>query len=123
MAALDKLSIDTPEQVALDFALASIGSRFLALAVDTLIQAAATIALAAVGFGLIVAFSLAFDNLSPWILAAAFLVYFLIYQGYFAVFEAARDFSEIALNERPGGSMSPFWDPPTVTSTPHSSWR
>lgn len=89
MAALDKLSIDTPEQVALDFALASIGSRFLALAVDTLIQAAATIALAAVGFGAIVAFSLAFNSLNPWILAAALLIYFLIYQGYFAVFEAA----------------------------------
>jgi uncharacterized RDD family membrane protein YckC len=89
VAALDKLSIDTPEQVALDFALASIGSRFLALAVDTLIQAAATIALVAVGFGALVAFSLAFDQLNPWILAAAFLIYFLIYQGYFAVFEAA----------------------------------
>ena len=89
MAALDKLSIDTPEQVALDFALASIGSRFLALAVDTLIQAAALIALAAAGLGLLAAFSLAFGNLNPWILAAAFLIYFLIYQGYFAVFEAA----------------------------------
>ena len=52
MAALDKLSIDTPEQVALDFALASIGSRFLALAVDTLIQTGATLLL--VLFGLLV---------------------------------------------------------------------
>lgn len=88
MAALDKLSIDTPEQVALDFALASIGSRFLALAVDTLIQTGATVALAAVGFGLLIAFSLAFERFSPWILAAAFLIYFLIYQAYFAIFEA-----------------------------------
>jgi len=39
------------------------------------------------------------------------------------VFEAAIAFSEMALNERPGGSISPFWDPPTVTSTPHSSCR
>ena len=30
---------------------------------------------------------------------------------------------EIALNDRPGGSMRPFCEPPTVTSTPHSSWR
>ena len=28
-----------------------------------------------------------------------------------------------ALNDRPGGSISPFWLPATVTSTPHSSWR
>ncbi len=28
-----------------------------------------------------------------------------------------------ALNASPGGSMSPFWDPATVTSTFHSSCR
>jgi len=27
------------------------------------------------------------------------------------------------LKERPGGNISPFCDPATVTSTPHSSWR
>src|SRR5262249_62054793 len=41
----------------------------------------------------------------------------------FEVFEAASALSLIALNDRPGGSISPFWAPPTVTSTPHSSWR
>ena len=30
---------------------------------------------------------------------------------------------EIALNASPGGSIKPFCEPPTVTSTPHSSWR
>ena len=89
MAALDKLSIDTPEQVALDFALASIGSRFLALAVDTLIQAAATAGLIALGIGLVAAFTVSFGSLNPWFLAALFLAYFLIYNAYFAVFEAA----------------------------------
>ena len=38
---------------------------------------------------------------------------------------ANRDsaFCDIALNDRPGGSMRPFWEPATVTSTPHSSMR
>ena len=44
-------------------------------------------------------------------------------RGSFADLFAASAFSEVALNERPGGSMSPFCEPPTVTSTPHSSWR
>ena len=38
-------------------------------------------------------------------------------------FAAARARSEIALNERPGGSIRPFCEPATVTSTPHSSAR
>ena len=88
MAALDKLSIDTPEQVALDFALASIGSRFLALAIDTLIQAAATIALIALGLGLLSLVSVNLQAAGPWLLAGLFLSYFLIYNAYFAVFEA-----------------------------------
>ena len=38
MTAPDQLSIETPEQVALEFPLAGVGSRFLALAIDTLLQ-------------------------------------------------------------------------------------
>ena len=34
----DKLTIETPEQIPLEFPLAGIGSRFLAIAMDTLIQ-------------------------------------------------------------------------------------
>src|ERR1700752_4901200 len=40
---LDKLIIDTPEQVQLEFPLAGIGSRFMALFVDSLIQLVAVI--------------------------------------------------------------------------------
>ena len=36
---------------------------------------------------------------------------------------AASAFSLTALKPRPGGSIRPFCEPPTVTSTPHSSWR
>jgi uncharacterized RDD family membrane protein YckC len=35
---IDQLRIDTPEQIALELPLAGIGSRFLALAIDTVIQ-------------------------------------------------------------------------------------
>jgi hypothetical protein len=47
-------------------------------------------------------------------------------QNAFGSFEpcaAASALSLSALNDMPGGSISPFCAPPTVTSTPHSSWR
>ena len=40
MHATDQLKIDTPEQIALELPVAGIGSRFLAMAVDSLVQAA-----------------------------------------------------------------------------------
>src|ERR1700758_4176406 len=39
------------------------------------------------------------------------------------VFAASSALSLTALNDMPGGSIRPFCAPPTVTSTPHSSWR
>ena len=45
MAAPDKLIIDTPEQIALEYTLAGPGSRFLALAVDTVLQVLALLTL------------------------------------------------------------------------------
>src|SRR3954468_8179822 len=39
------------------------------------------------------------------------------------VLPAASALALIALNDNPGGSMSPFCEPATVTSTPHSSCR
>ena len=88
MAALDKLSIDTPEQVALDFSLASIGSRFLALAVDSLIQGGvfAVIFLLAALATFISGRSI--DTVGDWAMAIVILAWFLINQGYFALFEA-----------------------------------
>ena len=43
--------------------------------------------------------------------------------GICEVFAAASALSLTALNDMPGGSISPFCAPPIVTSTPHSSWR
>jgi uncharacterized RDD family membrane protein YckC len=85
----DKLTIETPEQTSLEFAIAGIGSRFLALALDTVIQAA-------VSTVLILAFALSFALLptgrfalsQQWIVAILVLVIFSFYYGYFALFEA-----------------------------------
>lgn len=84
---LDKLIIDTPEQVQLEFPLAGIGSRFMALFVDSLIQFVAFfllfILLAILGAGF--AFT---PELGKWGLAIYILGSFLLYWGYFAIFEA-----------------------------------
>ena len=45
----DKLTIETPEQIPLEFPLAGIGSRFLAAAVDSLVQLVVALALLVVG--------------------------------------------------------------------------
>ena len=44
-------------------------------------------------------------------------------RGRSASSDAARAFSLTALKLRPGGSIRPFCEPATVTSTRHSSWR
>jgi uncharacterized RDD family membrane protein YckC len=85
--ALEKLNIDTPEQVALEFSLATIGSRFLAVAIDTIIQIACAIVLllvVAAGIWATGALGLA---ARPWVLAVLVIGGFVIYYGYFAVFE------------------------------------
>jgi uncharacterized RDD family membrane protein YckC len=84
----DKHTIDTPEQLRLDFAVAGIGSRFLALAIDTLIQMAvavvAIIVLAMVGVSGALALR---GQSSVWLLALISVLFFLLFFGYFAFFE------------------------------------
>jgi uncharacterized RDD family membrane protein YckC len=85
----DQLQIDTPEQIALELPLAGIGSRFLGLTIDTLLQ-----------FVLYVtgAFAFAFAGFvgigrylrwipANWVPAVAILFVFCVYWGYFAFFE------------------------------------
>jgi uncharacterized RDD family membrane protein YckC len=84
----DKHTIETPEQLRLDFPVAGIGSRFLALAIDTLIQLAAVI-IGGIGFGLILSISrpASLRSSQIWIVAAAAFAFFLVFFGYFAIFE------------------------------------
>lgn len=90
MQSSDTLKIDTPEQIALEMPIAGLGSRFLALAIDTLAQfilyaLAITIVLLAGFFNLLGNANFA----SPWFVAGVVLVLFCVYWGYFAVFEIA----------------------------------
>ncbi|HVC00225.1 MAG TPA: RDD family protein [Candidatus Dormibacteraeota bacterium] len=87
MASPDKLTIETPEQTSLEFSLAGIGSRFLALATDTAIQIVFLLVLVTAAFSLIPVARLA-GMLSLWAIAGLIIGAFLIYEGYFAFFEA-----------------------------------
>jgi uncharacterized RDD family membrane protein YckC len=82
----DKLTIETPEQTVVEFEVAGVGSRFLALAYDTLLQI-----LVGVGLLLIlVVAGIAMPNSARsgvWFLAFVVLAYFVLYFGYFAIFE------------------------------------
>jgi uncharacterized RDD family membrane protein YckC len=92
VAAPEKLTIETPEQITVEFPLAGIGSRFLAIAFDTLLQAAAAAGLVLVGLvggALARASGVATPpSASVWLLALLIFVWFVIYTGYFAVFES-----------------------------------
>ncbi len=86
----DQLSIETPEQVALEFPVAGIGSRFVALLLDHLIQFGIFLVL-----GLVVVAVMAAAGRhgtetmgGKWFLAGIIFTLFLIFWGYFAFFEA-----------------------------------
>jgi uncharacterized RDD family membrane protein YckC len=87
MSSVDKLTIETPEQTLLEFPLAGIGSRFLAIALDTLLQFAAYIVL-----GLIAAL-LSTEGFLPtlgkqWGVAIVIFLAFMVQFGYYTTFEA-----------------------------------
>jgi uncharacterized RDD family membrane protein YckC len=82
-----KLTIDTPEQTALEYPIAGLGSRFLAILADTAIQFA-------LGFFVVIGASILgaglskFGGLGPqWIAGLMVFLIFLLYSGYFALFE------------------------------------
>jgi uncharacterized RDD family membrane protein YckC len=83
----DKLTIETPEQTALDFAVAGIGSRFLAIAYDVLIQFLVGLIvgiLGSIALGVVFAGS---PRAGIWVIAILGLFYFALYFGYYAIFE------------------------------------
>jgi len=88
-----QLTIDTPEQVSIRFPIAGMGSRFLAILIDTLLQVAAYGALVLV-FILVLSAAPkgAAGELSrageKWLVAGLILVHFVMYWGYFTLFEA-----------------------------------
>ena len=88
MDSIDQLSIDTPEQIALELPLAGIGSRFLAVAIDTLIQTVIYLIVGFIFLSTLPAGSSVFTFV-PRLLGPALAVFvlFAIYWGYFAFFE------------------------------------
>jgi uncharacterized RDD family membrane protein YckC len=84
---VDKLTIETPEQTALDFHVAGIGSRFIALALDTLVQTGVAIIGGIAGVFGIAGVTKYWPKSSMWGAALMILFYFLLYFGYFAIFE------------------------------------
>ena len=90
----ETLIIETPERVPLEFALASIGNRFLAVAIDHLIQYLAIfiVAWAFISFsGLGGSFGSSarglIEEMPKWTLAILIIVIFLLFSGYFVLFE------------------------------------
>jgi uncharacterized RDD family membrane protein YckC len=86
-----QLYIDTPEQVELQFAVAGIGSRFVAVLLDHLIQFAIfwiEVLLLYVISKLFPALEHQLDNAGKWTLAIVIFLNFCLVWGYFALFEA-----------------------------------
>jgi uncharacterized RDD family membrane protein YckC len=89
LATEEVLIIETPERVPLHFALASIGNRFIACAIDHAIQAL-VLGLIAIAAAVLASFSIFEQSLSSapkWVYAVMVLLLFLIFAGYFAFFE------------------------------------
>lgn len=89
----ESLIIETPERVQLEFALASIGNRFIAVAIDHFIQYLAIFALALIVAGLsgssagIDIPDGALGELPKWTIALLVFGIFLIFASYFILFE------------------------------------
>jgi uncharacterized RDD family membrane protein YckC len=80
-------TIETPEQTRLEFAIAGIGSRFLALALDLLIQTGAAIVLGLATLTAVALVPATGAHTGMWIAAIALLLFFVVHYGYFIGFE------------------------------------
>lgn len=92
MQSLDRLDIDTPEQIALELPLAGIGSRFLAIAIDSLLQFFGVLALIIIGVFVSASYESMLRGATrsfSQTVAAIVLIFvpFCMYWGYFALFE------------------------------------
>jgi len=89
VASEEVLIIETPERVPLHFALASIGNRFLACAIDHTIQWLALGLIFLVGMVLsnVSIFQSLFESAPKWVRAVMLILLFLTFASYFAFFE------------------------------------
>ncbi|HUI83402.1 MAG TPA: RDD family protein [Candidatus Binatia bacterium] len=82
----DHVTIQTPEQITMELAPAGIGSRFLALALDTVIQGLLYFVIIVLAAFVVPAVRLRWFP-GAWAGAVAIFLIFCIYWGYFAAFE------------------------------------
>jgi uncharacterized RDD family membrane protein YckC len=91
MQSTENLNVDTPEQIALEFPLAGIGSRFLAIFIDSLLQIVfflVVILIAAFTVSALADLWASLGSLSNFVGAIVFfLLPFCLYWGYYAFFE------------------------------------
>jgi uncharacterized RDD family membrane protein YckC len=91
----ETLIIETPERVQLEFALASIGNRFLAVTIDHFIQFLSMfvivwIMLSLAGYSgsdVVDASDKVFNEMPKWVTAILIIALFLTFAGYFILFE------------------------------------
>lgn len=92
MSTADRYTLETPENIEVDFELAGLGSRFCAILIDTIVIGLVTLVVALLG----VILGLAWPTLGPlrassaiaWLWAALWaIVAVLIFDGYFILFE------------------------------------
>jgi uncharacterized RDD family membrane protein YckC len=93
----DQLNIETPEQVELQFHVAGLGSRFVAVLLDHIIQGVGLFVLIIVAIFVVAASMKAagafasmdkFDTAGTWMIAFMIFILFMLNWGYFALFEA-----------------------------------
>lgn len=94
MRFLNRVSLSTPESVELDFTLAGIGNRTLALVIDYQILLLVLLAFWLLGglftlglFSVLATSNVNYSALPWWLLGIAILLNFVIYSGYFVYFE------------------------------------
>ena len=84
---MEKLTIETPEQIALEFPLAGVGSRGYALCIDTLIQIIAALLVTLILLLTTRDLERSWVGARNWEMAIALFGLFCLYWGYFAIFE------------------------------------
>jgi uncharacterized RDD family membrane protein YckC len=84
----NQLNIETPELVSIEMPIAGIGSRFIALVIDYLIQFAALILLSVLAAVIIPALHFLGRISADWAGGIFVIIFFLFLWGYFALFEA-----------------------------------
>ena len=94
-ATRDLFRVETPESVAFAYELAGLGSRGLALILDSLLLAALVVGegalIGGVGWAILSASANLFGRIGPWLLGAWVILAFATYWGYFIASEALRN--------------------------------